>query len=192
MRPTPNLKVLPNPFYALDADGMPSCHVRVDPEVGRKGVIEFIGVQVFKEVLTGDGAPEGNAQREPHLQRRSTRFVWAQAPVEIAATPWHVEQVRAGSILAADKATAQACRIWFIEPAAAIAQTKTRSIAEWIASHGAEPPVEEWDAAVGPQKPVAVAPVVAAEPVFASPFGGAPASAPVAPKAAKPGQKEVS
>lgn len=192
MRPTPNLKVLPNPFFALDADGMPSCHVRLDPTVGRKGVVEFIGVQVLKEVLTGDGAPEGNAKREPHLQRRSTRFVWAQEPVDIAATTWHVDQVRAGAILAADKATAQACKIWFVAPAEAIKQTKAREIAAWVASHGEEPPVEEWDAAVGPQKPVAVAPVVAAEPVFASPFGGAPPALNPAPKATKPGQKEVS
>jgi hypothetical protein len=174
MRPTPNLKVLPNPFYALDADGMPSCHVREDPFAGRKGVVTFIGVQVLKEVLTGDAAPEGNAQREPHLQRRSTRFVWAQAPVEIAPTEYHRDQVRAGAILAADKATAQACRIWFVEPAAAIAQTKKREIAAWVASHGEDPPVDEWDAAVGPQKPVEAAPVVAEKPVLASPFGGAP------------------
>lgn len=171
MRPTPNLKVLPNPFFALDADGMPSCHVRLDPEVGREGVIEFIGVVVSKDVLTGADAPKDNAKRDPQFRKRSTTFVWAQGPVEIPVTAYHVERVRSGEILAADKATAQACKIWFVEPAVAIAQTKKREIAAWVASHGEEPPVEEWDAAVAPPKPVVVAPVVAKEPAFASPFG---------------------
>lgn len=147
MKKTPTLRVRPNPYFALDAQGMPAGIVRVDPAVGRPGTIEFIGATVRKTVIDD---PE-NKKREHLYQRRATSIAFAQGAVEIPLTPYHVEQVRAGAVLADDRETARTCRIWFADPEGALKQAKRKAIANWRASHGEDPPVELWPGAVGPE-----------------------------------------
>jgi hypothetical protein len=152
MKQAPPLRVRPNPYFALDADGMPAGIVRVDPEVGRPGVIEFIGATLTKTTIEGEVFKGVRNERLPKsYQRRSTAIVFAQDAISIAATPYHIEQVRAGAVLADDKETARACRIWFVDPKVALEQAKARAIAEWKASHDDPPPVDAWAAAIGPE-----------------------------------------
>jgi len=158
------LRVRPNPYFALDANGMPAGLVRVDPEAGRPGVIEFVGAKVLKTPTD----EKDNKAREPMYRRRATLITFAQEPVEILATPYHVEQVRSGALIAADKETARACLIWFVEPAAAPEQAKAKAIADWLATTGEKPPVEDWPGALKPAE--AKAPVDPAEEVLAAPF----------------------
>lgn len=143
---TATLLVLPNPYSALDAEGMPAGAVRYDPEVGRPGVIEYIGVAVSKKPVDD----KANLQREKREQRRKTTFRWTPKPVQIPATPYHKDLVRSGQILAADQATARECKIWFVPPKVALEQAKAKAIDEWRATHGQRPPFESWDEAVGP------------------------------------------
>lgn len=167
MKPNATLLVLPNPYFALDANGMPACAVRYDPERGRPGVVHFVGAEMIKQVVD---TPE-NRRREPRFQRRTTRYTWSQVPITIPNTPLHIGYVRSGALLAVDRATARECGIWFVEPGKAIAQTKAREIAAWRASHGEDPPTADWPDAVKP-KAANAAPAENREdaPVLASPF----------------------
>jgi hypothetical protein len=174
---TPTLLVLPNPYAALDKNGMPAGAVRYDPEVGRPGVVHYIGVEVTKKPID---TPENKA-REQREQRRETTFVWAQRPLQIPGTAFHVDLVRTGQILAADQPTARACKIWFVPPAKALEQARQAATARWEAERGEKPPVDQWDAAVGP--PAKVRPPVKEEPLIASPF--APEPTPAAPPRAR-------
>lgn len=170
---TPMLSVLPNPFHALDADGMPACACRYDPEVGRPGVIHYIGVEVTATLDPNQPGPK-DPQRKRATDKQVLTFTWAQKPVEIPATSLHIDYVRTGAILAADKETARACRIWFVEPEEALRQARNGAVARWRAERGEDPPVALWDGAVGPP---AARPVLAPAPraevpedFFASPF----------------------
>jgi hypothetical protein len=158
------LRVLPNPFAALDANGMPSGAVRYDPEVGRPGVVHYIGVEVERKPIDD----KANLQRAPREQHREVTYVWAQRPVEIPATAFHVDLVRTGQILAADQPTARACKIWFVDPAKALEQARAQAIEKWRAERGEKPPVELWAEAVGPAKKSK--PAMAEGPTLASPF----------------------
>lgn len=175
-----SLRVLPNPYFELDAHGMPAGMCVREPGTGRPGVVEFIGVTVARKAEKFD-------ERDPHraraTPRRPAKLVYAQAPVEIPATPMHVDYVRKGALLAADQPTARACKIWFVPPAHAIEQAKMRAIEQWCANHAEPPPIDQWDDAVD-STPAAAANKVASsaragspaqEPYFASPF--APATA---------------
>lgn len=172
MKPTPMLSVLPNPFFALDAYGMPSGACRYDPEVGRPGVVHYIGVDVSIAVDPNQPAPN-DPKRKRATPKQTVSYAWTQKPVQIPATQLHVDYIRSGAVLAADKASARACRIWFVEPAEALRQARAAAVIRWRAERGEDPPVETWDAAVGP-RPAAPPPAAsrerAPEDFFASPF----------------------
>lgn len=170
MSKTATLRVLPNPFSALDAEGMPAGAVRYDPDVGRPGVVHFVGAEMVREVLDEE-AFKGNRERQPRFRRRRTRFTWSQAPVVIPATKYHVERVRAGELLPADKDSARVCRVWFVEPARALAAARDRAITDYRASCGEIPPIHAWDAAVGRSVPASPAPRRAEPQPLAAPFG---------------------
>lgn len=179
------LRVRPNPYFELDAYGMPAGLVRVDPSVGRPGTIEFVGAKVTKR----DIDTKENKAREPLFRRRELVIAYAKGAVEIVKTDLHVQAVRSGALLADDKETARACGIWFVEPEAALKQAQAKAIADWRASHGENPPVGEWSGAVDPPNPDAPAVAAPAEEPLASPFLTpemlAEQSAKPAPKAAK-------
>jgi hypothetical protein len=177
MKPTPTLKVLPNPYFVLDHEGMPAGAVRWDPEVGRPGTIHHIGVTVTRAVVpNGQGnrtaAYPENAKRPANQRRRAVRFQWAQEPVEIPMSAGHRAAVRNGTILAADKETARACLIYFVPPAQALQEARERAIAKWNAATGENPPIELWNAALGPTEPKPARTDSPPDAPLAMPFGG--------------------
>jgi hypothetical protein len=170
MKPA-TLKVLANPYFALDANGMPAAMCRWDPEVGRPGAVEFIGVTIARKQ---EPFEERSPFRKRATPRRPAKLVYAQTPVEIPLTPMHRDYVRQGALLAADQPTARACLIFFVPPANALAQAKAQAIAQYRASNGQDPPVEQWEGAVkGPPARLHGPPLPAPDPqelFFASPF----------------------
>jgi len=156
------LRVRPNPYFTLDAFGMPAGLVYADTTVSRPG---FIGATVTKR----DADNKENKAREPMYRRRELVIAYAKGAVEIVKTPLHVDAVRSGALLAEDKETARECRIWFVEPEEALKQAQKKAIVDWRASHGEDPPFDKWADAVNPPQPdkTAAAPE---EELLASPF----------------------
>jgi hypothetical protein len=148
------LRVLPNPYFVLDAQGMPAGAVRWDPEVGRPGTIHYVGCEVTRSVIpdkemVGERGYESNVQRSARERRRKVSFRWSWEPVTIPASAAHKEAVRIGTLLAADKATARECRVWFVPPQRALADARQKAIDEWYAANGERLPVSTWADAVG-------------------------------------------
>lgn len=174
MKKTPTLRVRPNPFHTLDAEGMPGGIARVDPTVARPGAIEFIGAVMTKSIAPD---PE-NQKREPMYRRRKTSIRWAEKPVEIVDTELHRQYVKEGTLIAEDEVTAKLCGVVFLPPAEVLVAFKKKAIAEYVASHGEEPDVDAWDAALK-LKTIKPAEIADATPVLARPWD-APVAAPAA------------
>lgn len=112
------IEVIPNPYIALDKDGVPQGAVgagmpgifigaAVDPHASK-----MTGKQRFYYPLDRDGKPEKRVHFSADI----------------------VTSVQAGELIAANKATARACGISdkeYLEPAAALEAEKKKALAYW-------------------------------------------------------------
>lgn len=143
-----NLSVYPNPYAAIDHEGVPSGVVAGCPEHGQGGLV-YPGVTVDEARTVVDQHPDV-AQAAPKLgalldrdQTRSrpqrTRWAFSRDPVELPSTAHYRYCLRAGDLIPADEATSQAVGLRHRDPLLALAAARQQAIDLWVASHGVEP-----------------------------------------------------
>ena len=145
--PSAPLRVLPNPYSALDQFGHPSGAARLDPDKRiSAGQRRYIGARleadIFETRVDGAGRPDGSGLA-PTLQRNRWSFT-TDKPIEIADTPYHRGLLRAGSILPWDEGTHRVIfglGVPFRAPAEALRAAREAAIKIWIQEHprGEEP-----------------------------------------------------
>ncbi len=94
------LKVWPNPFHALDADGRPAGVLPYEPEgngVTTFDARRFVGAMVDAEIL--QKFPPGDARQA--VQR--TWFKFQDDVSEVRCSPYYQHAIARGEIFAADK-----------------------------------------------------------------------------------------
>lgn len=142
------LKVLPNPYASLDAQGNPDGVVRYDPALGLPGVVHYVGATVTAKWVDKSGAPAGPLRPPPavakkndaHFRPVERAVTFSGEAVDIPDSPYHRERVRDGSQIAADPQTARACGVPFLPYAAAIERAKARACEKYKAQTGQLPP----------------------------------------------------
>lgn len=131
------LLVYPNPFIAIDHDGMPAgaCPCDMPEHVGmtsRQWVAAELDPQgtVLLEKLSAEELRYRDA-------RQQTRFKFAFGePTKLPITEYYKDRLRSTELLAADKDTAHAAGLEFIAPADALAKSKAAALKKWAALHG--------------------------------------------------------
>lgn len=142
------LRVYPNPYASLDAEGNPDGVVRYDPTLGLPGVVHYVGARVAARWADRSAAPAGPLRPPPSVSRTNDgRFrrvareaVFDGAPVEIPDSPYHRERVRDGSLVAADERSARACGVPFVAREVALDRAKGRACERFKAQTGVLPP----------------------------------------------------
>lgn len=97
------LRVCPNPYKFVDADGTPMGVFPEDPEYAG-GTRRWVGASLcpVRTKIT--------QERDPHTERahkQTTCFVFDMGPHERPATPHYLQGIRTGDLLAADLETAR-------------------------------------------------------------------------------------
>jgi hypothetical protein len=111
------IRVLPNPYAAIDADGVP------------QGVV---GMPLTRGVWVG-----ARLDLEASEKTGKSRFVFVDREVELPLIAETARAVLAGSLIAADEASAKACGVKeFIAPPEALAREKQRAEEQFRASYG--------------------------------------------------------
>ena len=108
---TDKIRVLPNPWLYLSADGEPQC-------------------AVLKEV--GDGIGWVGATRDP----KTGKFSFATSPVNVIASKYIRARIGHGELILADKEHASDLGITFIDPDKLLTEFKAKSVAEYDSQHG--------------------------------------------------------
>jgi hypothetical protein len=146
------IKVYPNPWCSVDADGNPNgvvpfdCvrHIDLNEFVGAKRKAEIITAEVsktFKGKVTGK---ELVATVTPGRQRTHIEFLGVPAaelkdngpkkllkadPVELPLTAYYRKRVLRGELLCADEQTAKVCSVAFVPPQVLLSESASgRSI----------------------------------------------------------------
>jgi hypothetical protein len=140
-------QVIPNPFQLLDAEGTPisvfPCHAKHSPG-------QFVGATkklvVSKEAKFVNVKGKSGIRREvAQLDRSKAAFTIELNPVGVPADgevgSYYRRGIRAGSLIPADKATADACGLPFIEPKEAIESARKAAAKEFELQFGKMP---EW------------------------------------------------
>jgi hypothetical protein len=133
------LRVLPNPYAALDGYGRPAGIVPCDPHEHTPDR-RFVGAHIA-DVVVHDDFPS----HELRSNRQDTRWGFATEPVEIPRTHYYVERLREGALFPADEATARMAGIPFESPAKRLEKAKAAALAQWVAHYGEEPDPKEFD-----------------------------------------------
>jgi len=131
------LLVYPNPFIALDHDGMPAGACQCD-------MAEHVGMTVRKWVgaeldAAGTFLLEKLSAEELRYRdaRQQTRFKFDfSAPTMLPVTEYYKDRLRGSEILCADKASAKLGGLEFVAPIEALAKSKADAAKKWIAMHG--------------------------------------------------------
>lgn len=161
------LRVFPNPFSALDHQGLPAGTYALDPTHGN-GSRGWVGARVDRSPAA-DGSPKtrplpqpGDLQKTIRSPDGSTRVVHVdRAPrkrivfahdVEVATPvpdlPHYRFGLRGGNLLVGDAATAKIVGVPFTDPKAALKTAATRAIATWTKTYGEPAPVDTWPASL--------------------------------------------
>jgi hypothetical protein len=137
------LRVHPNPYAALDPNGKPAGVVHFDPEHNLGNDVAHIGC------ITSRKPADASKLWSRYEHNRDTRYCYEHsfdlAAADIPHTDYHVRQIKDGSLLCADEATARTAGIAFVQPAVALEKAREAAIAEWVANYGVEPPTESWE-----------------------------------------------
>ncbi len=141
------LLVYPNPYSALDHEGMPNGIVRFDPIHGAAGALDFIGANAtFKTEKRKDakGKPLG-PHDAPEVRPLRTRIIeYDLVPHRLPHTDYHVRQISSGDLIPVDEATARICGVPFVPPVEAFKAAKAQAIAEWKTLYIEDPPHAAW------------------------------------------------
>lgn len=182
------LRVYANPYAALDPNGMPCGVTRHDPEHGRKGAVEMIGVEITRTPILKrgeDGKPiPADPQRDYVKPVVKHDFAYDLTPQQVPHTDFVLRRLRKSEIIAADQETATLAKLeGWTSAADALAQAKDAVIADWKSKYGEEPPVGDWPVFELLREPKPEPPAEPAEDEAAPAAPAAPVTAP-APKAA--------
>lgn len=127
------IKVLPNPWSALDADGIPCGVCPRDPDADAGGPGQYVGARVdpkateiIQRLNKGDDlrSPRqktifsflGKAANDPGLREH----LLSATPIDIPATKYYKERIAEGSIVCFDLAASKAARLANFSPPAHI------------------------------------------------------------------------
>lgn len=139
---TRTFRVVANPFCALDEHGNPCGAVQLDPDASN-GAERHIGAKRTTRALVRFGGVDsrGRALSDPRgAGLYETTWAFSSEPVEVHDTPYHRQRIACGELFAADRETAQALGVAFVEPAKALAAAKAAAALAHAQTHGAPPP----------------------------------------------------
>lgn len=126
------LAVYANPYLHLDADGLPQAALPWDP-IGHNPGRGWVGAELKAE--TGPAYEPGDPRQPDHR----IWFEFSDEPQVLPDTPYYRMAIARGELVIADKATADACGVSFVDPATALAKHKANALAHRKAHHGDEP-----------------------------------------------------
>ena len=149
------LRGYPNPYSALDANGMPAGFCRYDPEHGNVGEVHHVGATLSCAPITEVRDP---MKGETRPTKFATKIEHVFEPATLPHTDYFVKRFRDLDLIVADEATARICGMAFSPPADALRAAKQAVIAEWQSTYGAPPPVDEWPTVCLVSLPDSVAP----------------------------------
>jgi hypothetical protein len=145
------LQVLPNPYRVLDADGKPTAIVPCHP---RHAPGEFVGatktLHVLEDAKSIDikkmvGGRQVIEKTLAQYDRSKASFEFSTEPVQVPAEgpvgAYYRDRVREGSLLPADRATAQKCGVPFESAEKAVAKERNAAAEEFKRQFAAMP---EW------------------------------------------------
>lgn len=130
------LRVVCNPFAHLDHLGRPAGACPCDP-VGHTPDRRWVGARIHERTTLTEKLSREDASVRSAAQ--NTEFDFTPDVQTIPKTPYYLDRLRDGELLAADAMTARAAGLPFVEPSTALAIAKTTAIASWAAHYGSEP-----------------------------------------------------
>lgn len=138
---TRTIRVVANPFCALDASGNPCGAVALDPDAAN-GAERHIGAKRTTKTLVKFGGVDGLGRTiaDPRgAGLYETTWAFSSEPVTVHDTAYHRQRIACGELLPADRETAAALGVAFIEPTKALAAAKAEAAALYALAHGAPP-----------------------------------------------------
>jgi hypothetical protein len=164
--PDRTLKVLPNPWCALDERGIPCGALMVD--VAHRPAREYVGAELDKErtrhVESLEGYKGADDLRQPR-QATAWKYLGIAAddrgladkllqsdPVELPVTPYYQKAVRRGDLFACDDDTARACGLNKADLEAAIAKASGKTTPAPVAPSSTDTPSDDAGAGKGSKK----------------------------------------
>ena len=176
----PTLKVIANPYAAIDHQGRPCGAVLCDPikhvrpvdapnhpdpnqRFGRRTYVQ-VSVKKAEVKREGETVRVGDKVfREPDQHHHEWEFT--KGSVELPYTDYYRRQIAEGSLICADKASWKLCDFdprLFVDPMTVLAWAKEGAVANWIAAHGEDDAriatiATHWDGHVENTHPVAKA-----------------------------------
>jgi hypothetical protein len=135
------MQVLPNPYRVLDADGNPTavvpCHPRHAPGefVGATKKLNVLEPAQFVDIKRTVGGKQVVEQKLAQYDRSKATFTFSSEPTTVPAEGavgvYYRDRVREGSLVAADRSTAQKCGVVFEDPAVVIAKERDQAAREY-------------------------------------------------------------
>lgn len=168
LRSSMKLRAFPNPYAALDADGMPSGAFRYDPDHGMPNAIHFVGVVVTRtQVPPPKGEKPRQFKKEGRFPLVKLTFAYDfSAPTDLPHSDYFVRALRVTGprdLIIADAATAAIVGVPFEDPQKVLEGERSAAIMRWNRQYGTNPPVERWAAyAIGAGAATDTAPAVSA------------------------------
>lgn len=138
---TRTLRVVANPFCALDANGAPCGAVQLDPDASN-GAERHIGAKRTTRTLVKFGGVDalGRTIADPRgAGLYETTWEFSSEPVTVHDTPYHRQRIACGELFPADRETAAALGVAFVEPSKALASAKAAAATAFAQAHGAPP-----------------------------------------------------
>lgn len=136
------LKVLPNPWSAIDAQARPCGAVMLDLDEHTSSPGKYIGaVMVATELTPRKWRKIGRYSETTQEARYERTWKFTNAPVSIPApkgapTGYYRDRLARGELIAADQECAIAARIPWRDPAIVLEESKSARRAEYDAQHG--------------------------------------------------------
>ena len=125
-------RVIANPFHVLDHKGRPCCAVPKEPgKVGEHA--GYIGAKLDRDLTKITREEE---RGEIRGTRQETVFSFSSDPVEVPTSLYYRDALRSGSLIAADKATAQWAGVDYVEPEKALADAEKDAEAAFDQNYG--------------------------------------------------------
>jgi hypothetical protein len=158
-------RVLPNPYSALDHEGIPCGAFPFDPVHGG-GARRWVGATIASALLDEEAAKKAR-QGAVVVGRRAESFVatpqrtlyaFDLTPQAVLATPHYRMGARMGEIFPVDVESARALGVDFVPPLEKLAGARAHAIAEWTAQHGTPPDTSRWPANLQSESPPPTAP----------------------------------
>jgi hypothetical protein len=131
------LSVLPNPYHALGPTGQPAGVVMFEPDPGGFSSASwrgYVGARIDeKNTVVRDVLALGDIRSA----RQDTAYTFdTHTPVAVPISPYYLERLREGSLLAADARTARIAGVKFVDPGEAIATARDAARERWKALTG--------------------------------------------------------